>query len=272
MILKFRFIYLLSLIFAGISVSCESSNTQISNHEASMNNDSIEKPVITNLNLDTLKGIYLGDFGGSDIRLVINYISNKHAVGYNIHKGLQRNISGSVELKDETVELLLAEPGDNEFDGVFHLSINKETLVIEGYWQSNNGKIPKKHFTLEKLSGMRERDKIEGLDKDVKLTSYNFADYFNHLSDSIGELEFNENGMCTYKYYPNFDENERREQFISFTGSWTLKQDNVIIEWQKNSVFPNRQSVFTIIKSGDSEYYYFVSLKGENRTFYMEEY
>lgn len=247
--------------------SCDSKETITT--EKVDDREILNVPLISKLNLDTLKGIYIGDFGGSDIRLLINFISNKHAVGYNVHKGLQRNISGSVEIKEKTVDLVLAEPGDNEFDGVFHISIDKENLDIEGYWQSNSGKISKKHFVLKKLEGMRVMDKIAGISKDVKLTSYNFSNYFGVVSDSIGELSFEENGLCVYKYYPSIDEAERKEQYISFTGSWTLKNNQIIVEWQKNTIFPNRKSIFHIIKSNDKENpeYYEASLRGENRSF-----
>lgn len=252
--------------------SCDSNETITT--ETTDSSEVLNVPIISELNLDTLKGIYIGDFGGSDLRLVINYITNKHAVGYNTHKGLQRNINGSVEIKESTVDLVLSEPGDNEFDGVFHLSINKESLDAEGYWQSNSVKISKKHFVLKKLSGMRVMDKIAGINKDVKLTPFNFSDYFSVLSDSIGEISFEENGLCIYKYYPNTDESERKEQYISFNGSWTLKTDQVIVEWQKNNIFPNRKSIFNIIKSGDenADFYYDTSLEGENRKFTNDQY
>lgn len=119
------FFYTGSLIILLFFQSCGSSDSTKVDF-ANTDSDSLKVPHITELNLDTLKGIYIGDFGGSDIRIVINYISNKHAVGYSLHKGLQRNISGSVEITDETVNLILAEPEDHEFDGIFHIDINQQ--------------------------------------------------------------------------------------------------------------------------------------------------
>lgn len=227
---------------------------------------SLVSPHAIELNLDTLKGIYIGDFGGSDIRLVINYISNKHVVGYNTHKGLQRNINGSVEIENETVDLILAEPGDNEFDGVFYISINKENLDAEGYWQSNSGKISKKHFVLKKLN----RQPI--FESDGKsIDEATFSSIFSYISDSLGDFNFSDDGLCLYEYYPSKDSLNRKEQLIRFKGSWTLKNNIVSIDWQKNDVFPNKKSIFKVhvTKEGtEPEPYYSYKLTGENRILY----
>ena len=263
------FLFLTTSIILLLLNSCSSNETaKIVKPESEESMKPIKAPVISALKLDTLKGIYIGDFGGSDIRLVINYISNKHAVRYNVHKGLQRNVNGSVEIKEETVELVLAEPGDNEFDGVFHISINKENLDAEGYWKSNNGKISKKHFALKKLNYKSESNsKI--------LDESSFSSIFFNVSDSIGEFNFNDDGLCLYEYYPSKDSVNRKEQLISCKGSWTLKNNIVTIDWQKNTVFPNKKSVFKIeaIKEGDeSDPYYMYQLTGENRLFFPRYY
>ena len=61
-----------------------------------INNIPAEIPETDKFDYDTLKGMYTGDFGGSDIRIILNYVSQNNAIGYNIHKGLQRNLSGNV--------------------------------------------------------------------------------------------------------------------------------------------------------------------------------
>lgn len=230
-------------------------------------NTSINENFTFEYNFDTLKGIYIGDFGGSDIRLVLNFISNKHAVGYNIHKGLQRNVSGQVKISEKTIDIVLSEPGDNEFDGIFAIKINKEDFSINGYWKANDPKISKKYFNLEKLSNHKNNEEQE---ENVILNKYNFSDYFYQVMDSLGKISFSSDGLCTYKYYPNTDDTERKEQLVSFKGSWTLKNDELKIEWQKNSVFKNSKTSFDIIRN--SEYLYDAILKGEQREFYINNY
>jgi hypothetical protein len=218
-------------------------------------------------NFDTLKGIYIGDFAGSDIRLVIRYISNKHAVGYNVHKGLQRNISGPVTIAENTIDIVLNEPGDNKFDGKYVLKINKKDFNINGHWIANNKQIKKEYFNLEKLSN---HNNAAETDENVILTKYNFADYFYQIQDSLGKIKISQNGMCIYKYYPITDDVERKEQLISFKGSWSLKKDVLYIEWQKNSVFENEITSFEIIRNSD--YLYDAVIKGENRAFYQNNF
>lgn len=37
---------------------------------------------------DSLEGAYTGDFGGSNIRIILTHVTGKHAIGYNLLKGL----------------------------------------------------------------------------------------------------------------------------------------------------------------------------------------
>lgn len=209
---------------------------------------------------DTLKGIYYGDFGNSTIDIVLKYVSEKHAVGYNIHKGLQRNITGKVIDKGETIEMFLNEPGDNEFDGVFHLYIRKKDFSMTGEWNSNSGKIESKKFNLEKRV-FKELD-YENL-KLENINNSNFSQYFYRISDSIGTLYFHEDGSCNYVQvlkYKNSDSemdsiamspDDRKEEILEIYGNWTLKKDKLIIEWKENSIFDKR-SIYSI-QIGDLE-------------------
>jgi len=185
-------------------------------------------------NLDTLNGIYIGDFGGTDIRIVLTHIGKNHVVGYNIFKGLRRNISGNYKLHGDTVEMILHEPGDNEFDGVFEMEIYRSNFTGKGKWESNSGKFPKKYFKLEKLEMFDSADDIK------KLNNSNFSSHFSWVEDSLGSIQFEDDGSCIYRYYPGEDEKNRVEQMVEILGSWTLKNELVKIAWQPNSVFPSR--------------------------------
>lgn len=207
--------------------------------------------------LDTLRGIYMGDFGGSDIRVVINYVSENHAVGYNLHKGLQRNLTGKTKMNANSVDFELAEPGDNPYDGVFKFSIDKKTFVATGSWKPNNSKLSARTFTLKKLDTRYKEDESDR----PEITAENFSRYMYEASDSIGTITFEEDGRCLYTYYPSTDDVERREQLIEIKGSWSLKDNHVVIEWKKNTVFPSGKSYFELIHEEDYGY----MLQGEGR-------
>ena len=95
------------------------------------NNKTEEKPaVIKGKTLSTLpvpperiKGTYIGDFKGSPIAITLNYVSNNHASGYNVHKGLTRNVSGTVEASKDGLHLVLEEPSGFNVRSFIKLSV-----------------------------------------------------------------------------------------------------------------------------------------------------
>src|SRR4051794_15914073 len=58
---------------------------------------------------EKVRGAYIGDFKGSPIAITLNYVSDTHASGYNVHKGLTRNITGPIEATENGLHLLLSE-------------------------------------------------------------------------------------------------------------------------------------------------------------------
>lgn len=201
---------------------------------------------------DTICGIYSGKFGNNELRLVINFASEGHAVGYNIVKGLQRNICGKVKLLPETVEMELAEPGDDKNDGVFKLSMNRSTLQFTGTWTPNDKKLKPRTFTLDRY--------LEPVAED-EVTSANIAYYLSYIGDTSGNfLAFEDDGYCTYEYYPggNFDQKEE------INGTWAFREQRIFIEWEPNPIFPSRSSVFSLVK--DPEYNEY-TLEGEGTVF-----
>src|SRR6202012_500122 len=79
-------------------------------------------------------GTYSGQFGKSLITVVINYISGSTVSGYDIHKGLRRNLNGTLQQKDGQLAIVLKEPGGNPYDGTFYLSLDTATDKITGKW------------------------------------------------------------------------------------------------------------------------------------------
>lgn len=212
-------------------------------------------PEMDEFDYDTLKGMYTGDFGGSDIRIILNYVSQSNAIGYNIHKGLQRNLSGTISRSGDSIEIILNEPGENEYDGVFTLSFIGNDLKPTGNWISNSGKISEKSFSLEKAI----RPKNDG----NTLTSLNFANRIDMLLDSLGHYYFSDDGMCRYEYYPD---TEGAQQMIEILGSWSFEKDILTIDWQKNNQFKNSKSIFTKTQHEYDDYEGAFYFEGEGRT------
>lgn len=214
-----------------------------------------------NENLDTLTGVYFGNFGGSDIRIVLTHVGKSHVVGYNLLKGLRRNISGTYVKQGDTVQMTLAEPGDNEYDGVFEMEIYLDKFNGKGKWKANSEKISNKSFTFDKLPPF---EYVEDLDK---LNNSNFASTFNWVEDSLGSIRFQNDGSCVYEYYPTVDNQNRVEQKEEVKGSWTYKNKQVKIAWQANPIFPTRTSLLDAISE---DYSFYLTCGG--RTFYSINY
>ena len=208
---------------------------------------------------DTLKGMYVGDFAGSDIRIILNYVSQTNAIGYNIHKGLQRNLNGKVSRNGDSVQIVLHEPGDHEYDGVFTLNFIGNDYTPKGFWESNSGKIPKRNFELLKMV----KPTVRGND-DIDYT--NFSDFMGYVSDTIGDYRFKEDGMCIFEYYPTTDDEERVEQLVEIRGTWSLKGKTLTIDWQPNNHFPERKMLFELVENEWEE----LVLKGEDRTLHQQ--
>jgi hypothetical protein len=199
-------------------------------------------------NFDTLRGLYTGDFGDGFINIVLTYVNDKKAIGYNVHKGLQRNISGSVVQKKDQFELTLNEPGDNKFDGIFTLVISKKDGSVNASWTANDPKIPAKKFKLKKQENKKEI--LEKYEYDgQEITENNFMDIFNYSNLDGGYVEFKENGILRYTYYPEGQENEQQE---IIKGSWKFTDPKtMIINWSKNTRFKEQMMKFKLTQKED---------------------
>lgn len=207
-------------------------------------------------NFDTLCGMYTGDFGDGFINVILTYVNDKKAIGYNVHKGLQRNISGSVVQKTTCFELTLNEPGDNEYDGVFVLVISKKDGSVDATWKANNPKISSKKFKLKKQAtkGKDSKNTVE----EGEITEENFLDFFSNANLEDGTIEFKENGIIRFSYYPEGQENEQQE---IIKGSWKfMDKKTLVVEWAKNNYFKERSMRFKLIQDEDGN----VTFEGPN--------
>ena len=200
-------------------------------------------------NYDTLTGLYIGDFSDSKIRIIINYASKTKAIGYNIHKGLLRNLSGSVLKSNDTIYMTLAEPGDHKYDGVFNLTFVGADENPSAIWASNSGEVKPKVFSLAKKNKKGNND---------ELNEFNFHNYFDASFDTIGNYTFNDDGFMVFTFYPTNDKEERVEQYNAIKGTWSYEKPIVTFEWEDNNLFPSIEK-FEVI---EEEYGY--EMKQEN--------
>lgn len=247
-------IILISILFFTL-FSCEQKEPE---EIITINEIKPEIPPVDDFNYDTLKGIYSGDFGGSDIRIVLNYVNQTNAIGYNIHKGLQRNLSGKVEKIGDSIKIILNEPGDNKYDGVFTLNLIGDYQKLTGNWVANDSKYGDKDFVLHK------KVKLE-YESFKKLTADNFSMYIDLLEDTTGTYNLSDDGLCRYDYYPS---NDGVEQLVSILGSWTFKNNQLIFDWQPNEYFKNSQTIYNYFYN-ENESYPEPSFMNEDDTLYL---
>ena len=237
------FFTLLTLCFTSCSSEADNAETDVLYTDA-------EIPQEDTFPYDSLAGIYSGEFGGSNIRIVMNYVSSRNAVGYNIHLGLQRNISGKVERSGDTIRVSLAEPGDHPYDGVFQLTFIGDHNRPSGVWKSNNGKITEKKFLLEKYTPNDGKD----FDMLQKVTLENFNLFFAEATDTIGDYFFQKDGLVSFTYYPggrkdiNYEEfgGARVEQSKTILGNWNIEGEKVTLSWADNDVFPKQKMIYFV--------------------------
>jgi hypothetical protein len=213
--------------------------------------------VLLNSNYDAtqLQGIYTGQFDGSPISIAINYVSGKNVSGYNVHKGLKRNIRGNLEPMGRQFKLTMDEPGDNQYDGHFELFIDTASYTGQGNWTpKNDATLKKKSFTL------------------VKKKSEDYNELAKIWADTLSRsIQLKEDGAATFSYYVN--KGTSQEQLETINGNWQQKKDSVLIFWQPNTVLTSRRSSFFINRvhsDGGDTTMYIDNLRGENADWYNE--
>ena len=200
-----------------------------------------------------LEGVYSGEFGGSDIHISLRHVNGRRAVGYSLHKGLKRNFSGSMKLEGAGFRFKLSEPGNNQYDGIFDFLLDTVSFNIKGSWTPND----LKNLTAKNYSLVRIYD-----------TAEQFSPVFN---DSLGGLNFNSDGLCSYETYQK-ENVENQPPPVTARGNWTKKGEELIIDWEPNTIFPSRHSTFKIEKdtAGDLGGARYIMLEG--RKLYTQEY
>lgn len=165
-----------------------------------------------------IPGQYAGQYSKGILRLVINYVSGNTVSGYDIHKGLRRNLNGQVERKDGLFQFVLKEPGGNPYDGTFYLQLDPASGKMTGNWiPTDSTKAHAGELHLERSSGKGEDEVLES------------------WVGELGDLRFQLDGTVTLKYHPTEDENS---QLAIVHGSYEHQGDTFRIEWQRNNRTP----------------------------------
>lgn len=197
---------------------------------------------------EKVKGTYIGEFKGSPIAITLNYVSDNHASGYNVHKGLTRNISGTVETTGNGLRLELAEPGNNQYDGKFELLIDTTKWTGNGTWSPfKKGEVAK--FNFKKQAALPEEEQYE----------MTFMDSLQNY------ITLKPDGSCTFTY---LTDTTNTGQEVTIRGNYTKEKKTVTVFWQKNNMFPQK-SVFKLVEERPykGEDIIETSLKGEGRLF-----
>jgi hypothetical protein len=198
-------------------------------------------------------GTYKGDFGGSPIYITINYCRNNKLAGYDTHKGLRRNLSGTIVDKGFKYAIQLSEPGDHEFDGVFLLVMDGSPKELKGVWRPVNSK-----SLTEKQLHLRE------VTQDSQL---------GFFSGDHSDFHLDADGSCILNYYEKINDSTFSPQMITLRGTWEKKpQDEILVNWQPNPAYPERSTVFkaTYVK-GIQATPYLAEIKGDIFSFTTEE-
>jgi hypothetical protein len=183
-----------------------------------------------------VQGIYKGDFDGNPIYIIINYASGTHVAGYNTHKGLRRNLSGSIKPTTEGWELDLNEPGDHPFDGKFKLAFDTGFASAKGQWNPLNtpSTLKEKQFTLTRTEINPNQDEA----------------YFYPMDTDHADIVFQQDGNCIFNYYDKINDSTFAEQMNTVRGTWEKKDSLLLVTWHKTAQWNRDKSVFTITVDG----------------------
>lgn len=206
--------YLLSLILAAAFV-CQSCGARPDGNVSAKDATPDTGPVMAAVN--KVKATYRSDFGGSPIYVSINYTNGWQVGGFNVHKGLRRNLRGELSAAGEDWKVVLKEPGDHPYDGQFTLTFNHDFTKAKGSWAPMNSKeLTAKKLDLERMGEDR------GYENGAVLYLY---------ADEHADLSFNDDGSCDFNFYPIQPDSSFAKQMTEIHGSWTQRGDKVLVNW-----------------------------------------
>ena len=81
-----------------------------------------------------LTGHYVGNFSPNKINITLYEIRADSAFGFSTVSGNHRPLTGMSVAGETSYKLVLAEPGDDEWDGLFECILDVESKVLSGSW------------------------------------------------------------------------------------------------------------------------------------------
>lgn len=196
-----------------------------------------------------LPGTYMGDFGSGNIYITLNYSNGKQVAGYNVHKGLRRNLRGEVKRDNDNWIVTLTEPGDHPFDGKFELTFDHQFAKGKGSWTPlNNTTLKAKSFNLQRT------------EDGGGMSGSTFNMFLIESSNNKSDLTFDLDGSCLLQYYPKINDSTFAEQMIKIKGTYQKATDSTVtVNWEKNSLFKERTNTYKLKGNEDNSgtpYYY----------------
>jgi hypothetical protein len=175
-------------------------------------------------------GSYSGDFKKGLLTIVINYAAGNIVSGFDLHRGMRRNLNGSIEERDSGYVLVLKEPGGSSNDGTFYVSMDRSARKLSGNW------IPIDSTKIHSGALVLERSGSSGGQPSGEDNEFFFADWRGEL----GTLSFAENNTCTLEYQQDSTAKGVNDQLITINGNYIKKNDTILIDWQNNKRLPTR--------------------------------
>ena len=98
-----------------------------------------------------LYGYWVGAFGKNKINIAIAHIEGDSIHGHSVCAGNFRAIKGTInEVSDKVYEIIMTEPGDDQYDGKFEFTIDLNTEQLTGTWAPFKNTVAAKEYTLTK--------------------------------------------------------------------------------------------------------------------------
>lgn len=182
-------------------------------------------------------GSYSGSFKNGLLTLVINYVSGNIVSGYDLHKGIRRNLNGRIEEKDGQYALVLKEPGGNPFDGAFYLTMDRSAQKIKGSWVPTDSS--RTHSGT--LSLVRA-------DRSNNNGNWDYSSY--KWQGDPGTITFNRDNSCQLEYYLDSDSAATNPNALPLVvhGNYAENRDIFEIDWQDNNHTPTLHMYMHLIK------------------------
>ena len=200
---------------------------------ASANTD---KVFVSAFPVSKFEGSYSGSFDRGFITIVLNYVQGSTASGYDIQRGLRRNINGKLSPGGKSFSFLLKEPGDNVSDGIFQFTIDTSKFILNGAWKPHDTlNILSRPLVLKRQPKKNEQNYENDLGTWIPATG-------NYSTDTT--LDFSGEGICEFRFY-QFP-GDSTSQLLSVKGSYIRENDSVLIDWQKNTWTPAQKMKLVI--------------------------